>query len=72
MSDEAGPEVKRKKKNWLLEMRFNLVLAIVSLIVTVAGAVMGNGIIFGIGFFLLIFFCVYTIYGYVNKKLDLW
>lgn len=51
------------------ELKFNLAMTAVSLVIFAAGIVTNTAVLAGPGLLLLIFFCVYSVYAYVRRDL---
>lgn len=60
-----GPRPKWWKR---YELPVNLALAVFFLAVLVTGILLDNGVVAGTGLILLIFFSVYSMYGYVRRN----
>ena len=65
---EAG--VERKKPWWRrYEFKFNIAMAVVSLILFIAGILTNTAVLAGPGLILLIFFCTYAVYAHARRNL---
>jgi hypothetical protein len=64
MNDGAAP-----RKGWWRahELEINLGLALISLALLVVSIVLGNGVLAGLSFLLLVFFSIYTVYAYFRR-----
>ena len=65
MDDKASTRFRTLRK---YEMRINLILALASLFMISVGLVLRSGIMVGISLLLLVFFSIYTIYGFVRRE----
>ncbi|MBI0584687.1 MAG: hypothetical protein ISF22_10760 [Methanomassiliicoccus sp.] len=66
MTDDAPSRFPRLRK---YELRINLALTIVFLILLAAGVLLNSGVIAGLSFLMVIFFATYTVYAYVRRDL---
>lgn len=55
-------------KEWLKvnELKINIVLLVLSVLILVVGILLNSGVAAGIGLLAVIFFAIYSIYGYVH------